>query len=302
MLVVNPHAAQVDRRVRELVRGALARRYEVREAPTEAQGHGRELVQQAAGDGCEMVVTLGGDGTVNEAVNGLHGSTTPLLALPAGSANVYSRMLGLPGDLVDATARALALADDFRPRLVDVARVNERLFAFNAGIGLDASVVERVDARPALKARFGPWFFSAVAVGTAVRRYVRRGAPRFVLTAGGERMQGITAIIQNGRPYTFFGGRPIEVARQGDLRSGRLAGGVLHSASPLTLPGVARRALSSRSAVTDHRRVSAFGPAASVTIESIDGSPLPLQADGDYLGDVQRAEFSVLPGSLTVVS
>ncbi len=300
---MNPHASLVDRRVRELVRGALARRYEVREAQTEAQGHGRELAADAVRDGgYEMLVTLGGDGTVNEAVNGLHGGQTPLLALPAGSANVYSKMLGLPGDLVDATARALAVADDFRPRRVDVGRVNERLFAFCAGVGLDASVVERVDARPHLKARFGPWFFSAVAVGTAVRRYVRRGAPRFDVHAGGERVQGITAIIQNGRPYTFFGGRPIDVARQEDLRSGRLSGGVLHSASALTLPSVARRAISSRANVTDHRRVSSIGPTASLTIESVDGRPLPLQADGDYLGAVQRAEFTVLPESLSVIS
>ena len=69
-------------------------------------------------------------------------------------------MLGIPIDVVDATEHLLRLTDDWRPRRVDVARVNERHFLFSAGVGLDASVVERVDAHPRLKARIGEWYYT----------------------------------------------------------------------------------------------------------------------------------------------
>ena len=54
--------------------------------------------------------------------------------------------------------------------------------------------------------------------------------------------------------------------------------------------------------MTDHRRVSSITPTESLTIESVDGRALPLQTDGDYLGAVQRADFSVLPEALSVIS
>ena len=39
-----------------------------------------------------------------------------------------------------------------------------------------------------------------------------------------------------------------------------------------------------------------------LTVRSIDGRPLPLQADGDYLGEVQEARYSILPRALNVIA
>ena len=39
-----------------------------------------------------------------------------------------------------------------------------------------------------------------------------------------------------------------------------------------------------------------------LTVTSADERPLPLQVDGDYLGDVPQARYSVLPEALNVVS
>ena len=80
-----------------------------------------------------MVVAFGGDGTVNEAANGLAGSATPLTCLPGGATNVYCRVLGIPTEIVDATEHLLSLADDWRPRRVDIGRVNDRYFAVSCG-------------------------------------------------------------------------------------------------------------------------------------------------------------------------
>ena len=191
-----------------------------------------------------MVVAFGGDGTVNEAANGLLGSRAPRsCCLPGGSANVFGKMLGIPGDVVDATEHLLAMADDWRPRKVDLGVVNGRCFTFASGLGLDASVVERVDANPRLKARLGAYYFTWVAV-THVHAPLPR-APAAPARAGrtGETLEGVTAIVQNGSPFTYFQNRPIEIADGAALDSGTLAGGVLHRATLLSMPSIAWRAL-----------------------------------------------------------
>src|ERR1700740_2503411 len=156
LIIVNPYATTVSDRLRHLVVYALQGRFEVDAVDTEARGHATELCREAAHEGYAVVVAFGGDGTVNEAANGLLGSPTPLSCLPGGSANVFGKMLGIPGDPVDATEHLLAMADDWQPRRVDRGVVNGLCFTFASGLGLDASVVERVDSKPRLKARFGP--------------------------------------------------------------------------------------------------------------------------------------------------
>jgi diacylglycerol kinase family enzyme len=313
LIIVNPYASTVSDRLRNLVVYALQGRFEVDAVDTEARGHATELCREAAHEGYDVVVAFGGDGTVNEAANGLLGSSTPLCALPGGSANVFAKMLGIPGDVVDATEHLLAMADDWRPRKVDLGVVNGRCFTFNSGLGLDASVVERVDANPRMKARLGPYFFAWVAVGTFLRRYLL-APPRLELeapdvsSAASERKQrprrlrGVTAIVQNGAPFTYFQERPIDVLDGAALDSGALAGGVLHRATPLAMPFIAWRALSRRARVSSHRQVTGLRDLRELVVRSADERPLPLQVDGDYLGEVSEARYSILPQALNVVS
>ncbi len=300
LLIVNPHASTVSEHLRQLVLTALQARFEVDAVDTQAPGHAIELCRQAAPVGYDLVVALGGDGTVNEAANGLLGCDTPLCALPGGSANVFAKMLGIPGDLLDATEHLLALADDWRPRRVDLGVVNGRCFTFASGLGLDASVVERVDSKPHLKRRLGPYYFAWVAVATFLRRYLLR-PPRLRVDAAGRTLEGITAIVQNGSTFTYFQNRPIEIVGGASLRSGAFAGGVLHRATPLTMPFIAWRAFSPRARVADHRQVSPLTALSEMTVSSADGRPLPLQADGDFLGEVAQARYSILPDALSVL-
>jgi diacylglycerol kinase family enzyme len=301
LIIVNPYATTVSDRLRHLVVYALQGRFEVDAVDTEARGHATELCREAAHEGYDVVVAFGGDGTVNEAANGLLGSPTPLCCLPGGSANVFGKMLGIPGDVVDATEHLLAMADDWRPRKVDLGVVNGRCFTFASGLGLDASVVERVDASPKLKARLGPYFFTWVAVSTFLRRYLV-SPPRLEVLADGESFDGVTAIIQNGSPFTYFQNRPIEIADGAALDSGALAGGVLHRATLLSMPSIAWRAFSPRARVAGHRQISPLRDLHELTVRSADERPLPLQVDGDYLGEVAEAHYSIMPDALSVIS
>ncbi len=301
LIIVNPYATTVSDRLRHLVVYALQGRYEVDAVDTEAKGHAIELCREAAHEGYDVVVAFGGDGTVNEAANGLRGSTTPLSCLPGGSANVYCKILGIPGDLIDATEHMLAMADDWRPRKVDLGVVNGRCFTFASGLGLDASVVQRVDSNPHLKARFGAYYFTWAAVATFARRYVAK-PPRLTVEAAGEEQDGVTAIVQNASPFTYFKDRPIEVADGPELDSATLRSCVLRRASPLDMPTIAYRAFARRARVSAHKQVVPLSELSELAVRSADGKPLPLQVDGDYVGEVPEATYSVLPAELAVVS
>jgi diacylglycerol kinase family enzyme len=301
LIIVNPYATTVSDRLKNLVIYALRGSYEVDAIDTEARDHATELTRDAAREGYDVVVAFGGDGTVNEAANGLAGSNTPLSCLPGGRANVYCRMLGIPADVVDATEHLLRIADDWRPRRVDLGDVNGRKFTFSAGLGLDASVVERVDAHPRLKARLGEWYYTVTGVNTFTRRYLVH-PPRLEAIFADERVAGVSAIIQNATPYTYFGSRPVEMAEGASLTSGDLAGLVLERARPTDVPTIIWRALSKRARVIKHRHVHPFSGVREFTLRSLDDRPLPLQVDGDYIGEVTEATFGVTPHGIMVVS
>ena len=112
----------------------------------------------------------------------------------------------------------------------------------------------------------------------------------------------MTAIVQNGSPFTYFNDRPIEIAEGAALDSGSLAGGVLRRATPLAMPSIAWRALSPRARVSRHRQVTALPDADELIVRSADERPLPLQVDGDFIGEVAEARYSIVPRALTVVS
>ena len=301
LIIVNPYATTVSDRLKNLVVYALRGSYLVDAIDTKARDHATELCRDAARSGYDVVVAFGGDGTVNEAANGLAGSDTPLSCLPGGRTNVYCRMLGIPTDVVDATEHLHQMADDWRPRRVDLGHVNGRHFLFSAGVGLDASVVERVDAHPWIKARFGEWYYTWTGLRTFNRRYLVR-PPRLEADIGDEHVKGVTAIVQNGTPYSYFGNRPVQMGDGAALDSGDLAGVVLTRATPVDVPTIIWRALSKRVRLTRHHKVRGFSGLHELQVRTLDDRPLPLQVDGDYIGEAREAVFGVTSRGIAVVS
>jgi diacylglycerol kinase family enzyme len=302
LVIVNPYASTVSDRLKNLVVYALQGRYSVEAVDTQARSHATEICREAAAEGYDVVVAFGGDGTVNEAANGLAGSETPLTALPGGSTNVFCRTLGVPNDVVDATEHLLGMADRFRPVRVDLARAGDRRFTFSAGVGLDASVVERVDAHPYRKAKFGEWYFTYAGLVTFNRRYLVN-PPRVRLDAGGRSVEGVTVVVQNSNPYSYFGRRPLYVCEGSDSINGRLSAAVLKRATPLEIFTLIPRILSARpGSVGRHRQIESLPDLHGLRVSSVDGRRFPLQLDGDYIGEFEEIEFDVQPAGLAVVS
>ena len=168
-------------------------------------------------------------------------------------------------------------------------------------MGLDASVVERVDQHPHLKSRFGAWYFVEKAVGTFLRRYVVHPPRLTVEVDGAAAIGGVSAFFQNGQPYTYFKTRPINLIEGARLDSGDLAGVVLTRANPIDVPTVIARALTSAS-MPGHRRVSAFTGAREIVVRSADGRPVPWHVDGDHVADDDEVRVTVEPGALRIVA
>lgn len=298
LVITNPYATTVSERLKKLVVYALGSRYDVQALDTQRPNHATELCREAAAEGYDAVVAFGGDGTVNECANGLAGSPTPLTCLPGGATNVLCKMLGIPGDIVDATEHLLSLGDRWQVDAVDLAQVNDRYFTFSAGIGIDAAVVKEVDARAHLKHRFGPWYFMHRAVHVAIRDYLWR-PPRFSLSAGDVTLEGMTAIVQNGDPFTYFGDHPLHVAEHVSITSGTLAAVVLRRARAYDVPMIAFRLLAPGTRMVDHKHIEQLPASTELVMRA--ATPIPLEVDGDYIGDVDEAVFRVLPGGLRVV-
>ena len=126
---------------------------------TGGPGEATEIAARAARNGSSDIIVAGGDGTINEAIQGLTGTKARLGIIPRGTGNVLARELGLPLD--DEQAAVVAAKGKSRRIYLGLA-INEttqesRHFVLMAGIGLDASVVRRV--QPSLKKRIGKGAF-----------------------------------------------------------------------------------------------------------------------------------------------
>jgi diacylglycerol kinase family enzyme len=302
-LIVNPTASSVTPRARVEIQQALAADCDLTVAETTRRGHAERLARGAANDGAEVVILMGGDGTLNEAANGLVGTSTALAPLPGGSTNVFARTIGMPRDPLEATGPLLASLHRRSFRRIGLGNVNGRRFLFHTGIGFDAAVVAQVERHGQLKRHIGQSLFVASAFLTWFRHY-DHSRPRFSVELPGgpegpDRVdEGYFAIVSKTSPYTFIGPRPVVVAPEATLDS-PLSLTVLRTLRLTPLLTVAASSMGRGSALRRHPRIVSRSGLSSFTVVGPD--PFPYQVDGDHLGDADRLEFSYEPDALTLV-
>ena len=148
LLIVNPGSRRGARQV-AYARSAFAHRTVTCDIVlTERPGHAAEVADQRGRD-YDAVFTLGGDGTVMEVMGTLAHSGVPIGVLPGGTGNLIARVLRIPLR-VSTAVEALLDGDEAR---IDLGSIGGRRFAFAAGVGVDARMVETTSA--ALKGRLG---------------------------------------------------------------------------------------------------------------------------------------------------
>ena len=287
MLIANPWASGVDEEKLTRVQQALPADTELH--LTGHRGDATEVAREVAGK-LDALFVFGGDGTYNEVLNGIDGDT-PVGFIPGGGASVLPRALGLPRDPV-ATASRLAVGSK---RRIALGRVNGHRFGFASGIGLDAELVRAVDdlGRRSDGKRPGDLAFA----WSGVRVLSRHGFsldPALEVKGHG---RAAFALVSNGPTYTYAGRVALQPARRATFEGG------LDLVAPtkvraLRLPQVLRYAIAGaeRAKAEDMLYVHDAD-----RLEVVCDHPLPLQADGEDLGDVEGAVFEAERDAVTVL-
>jgi YegS/Rv2252/BmrU family lipid kinase len=164
-LIANPNAGRGGaKRAAEIERFGTALSklgVEIEVLATTAAGHATALAAEAARIAGATIIVSGGDGTINEVLQGVVGTGARLGIWPRGTANVLAREVGMPTRL-ERVAEIIAggkTRQIFPGLATEETTGARRYFFLMAGIGLDASVVDRVN--PELKRRIGKgafWF------------------------------------------------------------------------------------------------------------------------------------------------
>ncbi len=302
VLIVNPKATATTHRGRDVLARALASDLKLDVVETTHRGHAAEIAADAVRDELDLVVTLGGDGTVNEAVNGLmtapEGVRPAYAVVPGGSANVFSRGLGLPADPVEATSALLESLRSGKRRQISLGQVNGRYFSFCAGIGYDAEVTGVVEGRRRDGAKSTPGLY----VRSAVRHFYD-GSDRADLTSeieGEAPIDGLQmVVVSNTSPWTYWGSRPLRPSPEASFETGLDIYAMRKMRLLPTLKALAQMAAAEGDgphgrSITRRHDLESFVLTAP--------SPVALEVDGDYVGEFERFELRSVPRALTVIS
>ncbi|MCL5669727.1 MAG: hypothetical protein M1423_00255 [Acidobacteria bacterium] len=297
ILICNPNAGTPGHRLAARVRDAAAvLRKEGIEATvvfTSGMGDARELACKAVGAGRQLIIACGGDGTINEIINGMGSTRVPLAILPAGTANIAGKELGLPGSIHQA-ARELPR---WAPCRIPLGRATwgrpeapqQRYFLAVAGIGFDARIISQLDM--AAKLRLGVIAYA----WEALRQIFEYDFPRFQCAVNGRKVSSTFAVVQRSLRYAGW----LRLAHATGLRQSQLAC-CLFSSRRRSRYFIYALAILTR---THHRLPDVCllqGQPVVCTDEGSNTSTF-FEVDGELAGQLP-VSFEVVPDALTVLA
>ena len=290
VLIVNPNASGVTPDLTVAVEDVLGASGELETILTERPLHAAQIAEAVSRGDVQRIYVFSGDGGFNEVVNGLE-ADLPVGFIPGGSTSVFPRALGMPRDPV-AAARALAASP--AERRISLGRVNGRRFTFSGGLGIDAELVRRIDALGrASGKRANDLAFARTLAGIFTESRARF-APAMEVEGLG---RVAFALVANGHPYSYVGRIPLRIAPKAKFELG------LDLVAPREikarrLPQVAAWALAGKGQQRSPH-VLYVHDADELVVRA--DRPMPLQVDGEDLGDVEEAHFEAERSALRVL-
>lgn len=290
LVAINDRAGGTDAGLQEFVRVVGS---EVDEVVLRSLGGRRlaELVADASEFDC--VVAAGGDGTVSAIAYALRHTGVPMLAYPAGTANLLASNIGMP---IEPPALARVLFEG-TPVSFDLGELEQRSddgsttytgFAVMAGAGYDASIMKRAEP---LKQAIGAAAYLVAAVSNLTPR-----VSQFELTIDGERIStdGIAVLVGNFGRIQF----DLDVAPGTDPCDGLFDIAVVRTKNVVGLLPAVAAAMLDRIGEHPHRSPS-LDLYSAREISVIADPALRVQTDGDVLDARTPFTARVLPGATT---
>ncbi len=260
----------------------------MREANATRPGLAWPLAEAAASDSPDLIVAVGGDGTIHEVVNGMlrgRPEHPPVLAvIPGGTANIFTRALGMPNDPMKAAELLLTGAT----RRIDLGQVNGRYYMTISGVGFDGEAVARANRWRRRWTGTKPLYVGAIL--TTLARYHPVDC-RLVIDGTVHDLRMSFLAVAN---TPWYGGG-VHIAPHARPDSGTLAVVAAADLGRIESLWVLLQAFSGSH--LRHPKVM-HTTAREIQVES--HIPLAVHADGETIGSTP-ATFHVLPGALEVM-
>lgn len=255
--------------------------------PTDGPRSAGRLAAGAIADGADLIVVAGGDGTINEATDGVAGSSVPLAILPAGTANVLACEMRVSTNLEKAAGELLSYpVERISTGRIQTRDEEPRSFLLMAGVGLDAHVVYSLNI--SLKRRLGK-----IAYWLAGFKQVGRTLEEFSVRANGQEYQASFALISKVRNY----GGDLEIAQEVTLLDDEFEVVLFHGSASWRYVGylaaVATRQLRRMKGITVLR-------ASEVELSHAPNDRVFVQVDGESAGHLP-ARVEIVPASLSLL-
>lgn len=258
-----------------------------------------DLAESAVLMGYRKIIVVGGDGTMHEVLNGLYRqhevpmSSITVGVIPIGTGNDWVRHFGIPHDYKQAidviAAGRIFHQDVIRARYQTPQGVGERVVANIAGIGLDASVIEAVDAAEK-RGHKGRWTY----LWCLIKTVMTHKAKPYEVEIDGRRLgypEMFSAAVGNNR----FNGGGLEQLPAAKADDGLAEIMILKALSLRAVPQALKRLLTGR--INDIPEVENYRGRCVVFSSP---EPRPIELDGELVGTTQ-AEFEVISGALNVI-
>ncbi|MCW2771353.1 MAG: PA-phosphatase, partial [Aeromicrobium sp.] len=256
------------------------------ETTIEDPGHGQ--ANAALHEGVDLIVAAGGDGTVRAVCEEAARTGVAVGILPHGTGNLLARNLGIPLNSRDA----LDVVFGGQDRAVDLATLEtdsgaNTTFLVMAGLGMDAAIMTGVNDQLKSKVGWLAYFVSGVKAARfpamKVQISVDDGEPR--------KFRARTVVV--GNVGFLQGGIPLLPDAQID--DGMLDVVVIAPKRFIGWLAIIVRVVG-RQRRTNERLDRLTGRTVHIQAEK----PMPMQLDGDPVGDGQTITATVQPGVLLV--
>ncbi|NQX16640.1 diacylglycerol kinase family protein [Rathayibacter sp. VKM Ac-2857] len=265
--------------------------------PTSADSTGAAQAHEAIRRGADLVLVAGGDGTIRTVGQELAGTGVALALLPIGTGNLLARNLGIPRNEVDVAVHIAVHGTD---QAMDVgwARIDRHgdgrlledyAFLVMGGAGFDAATM--AGASSALKRRLGSAAYVLSGALASRDPMVETTVSVDGVTRHAAQSHGI--VVGNHGSLTMG----LSLLPEAACDDGRLDAVVLLQRTPLdwlsTLWSVAAH---------DQRGSRRMPHVHGREIDIRSSVPVPVEVDGDVVGEARRIRFRVQQQALHVRS